>query len=916
MPVDRKIKEVLGLIKGGGTVVTVNARLSRYLRSRYDMDMEKSGHTAWPTPVIIPLFSWLENLWAENWPDRPVLSATRAQTLWEKVVSEDRLLSKEIMSSRGVAKTAYDAYSLIREYCITLHEDIYLTEEAKGLKRWAEMYDGEVGRLGFIEPASLPERVIRLIREGRIDIRERVVFAGFDEVTPRMATLIRAIEGKGGKVEFWPFHPESSNSQPPTPKPLSIRGYADEVEEVVQAARWARRSLRPDMRIGFLVPDIERYKGVMRREFTAELNPDAIFPWKDTKEVFNISLGAPLSDEPIIKTALDILSISEDGQDINKISAILLSPYFAATDEEYFSLGGLDARLRRENRFKVSISDICWMMDRKPMNDMTMLRKRLESWTAFLKESRGNLLPSCWADNLSKLLKDTGWPSRRYTASSAEYQALKAWNNLLEGFASLDDVLGRISRTEAVSCLSKIANDTIHQPESLECPIQVMGLLESSGIYFDHVWILGAHADSLPALPSPNPFIPLFIQKRLNLPHSTPERELSFSKRLVNRVLSSAHSIDVSYPKVVDKKEVSVSPLFHFSENPPLPPFAKVGISSPPLEKGDAGGFISESSRLKDAVHSKIFIGDMPPDIDIPPSEEELGMTSGGTSIIKDQSWCPFRAFAIHRLRACGIETPGLGLSAQNRGTIIHSALKAFWDSVRDSAGLREIIERNDLERIIRDSVIEAFRRSYPIEPLSERYLELEKERVADILREWIKVAESDRGDFIVEKTEYTTDITIEGLKITARLDRIDMVDDGKKIIIDYKTGECSKSDWLSDRPRDPQLLVYNLVDTFGAISFAKVKPGECGFIGISKEDDMLPGVVSFEKDAKLREKLQGINTWEELTESWKGVVNGLARRFMEGKNAVDPIDKVCDYCNLKGLCRIFEADMEMEGNE
>lgn len=903
MPVDRKINEVIGLIKAGATVVTVNARLSRYLRSRYDMDMEKSGHTAWPTPVIIPLFSWLENLWAENWPDRPVLSAIRAQTLWEKVVSEDRLLSEEIMSSRGVAKTAYDAYSLIREYCITLPEDIYLTEEAKGLKRWSEMYDGEVGRLGFIEPASLPDRVIRLVREGRIDIRGMVVFAGFDELTPRVASLIRAIEGKGGKVEFWPFHPETPNSQPPTPNPISIRGYADEVEEVIQAARWARRSLLPDMRIGFIVPDIERYKGVIRREFTAELNPEAVFPWKDTKEVFNISLGAPLTDEPIVKAALDILSISEDGQDINKISAILLSPYFAATDEEYFSLAGLDARLKRENRFKVSISEICWMMDRKPMNDMAMFRKRLESWTASLKEGRGNLLPSRWADNLSKLLNDTGWPSERHTLSSAEFQALKAWNKLLEGFASLDDVLGRISRTEAVSCLSKIANDTIHQPESLECPIQVMGLLESSGIYFDHVWILGAHADSLPALPSPNPFIPLFIQKRLNLPHSTPERELSFSKRLVNRVLSSAHSIDVSYPKVLDKKEVFVTPLFDHTENPPL-------------EKGDAGGFISESSRLKDAVHSMSFIGDMPPDMDIPPSGEELGMTSGGTSIIKDQSWCPFRAFAIHRLRACGIETPGLGLSAQNRGTIIHSSLKAFWDSLSDSAGLREIIERNDLERIIRDSVIEAFRRSYQIEPLSERYLELEKERVADILREWIKVAESERGDFIVEKREYTTDITIEGLKITARLDRIDMMDDGKKIIIDYKTGECSKNDWLTERPRDPQLLVYNLVDSFDAISFARIKPGECGFIGISKEDEMLPGVVSFEKDAKLREKLQGINTWEELTESWKGVVNDLARQFMEGKNEVDPIEKACDYCNLKGLCRIFEADIETEGNE
>lgn len=897
------IKEIIGLIKAGVPVLTVNSRLSRYLRASFDSEMQENGDAAWPTPVVMPLFSWIESLWNDSWPDRPVLSGTRAQVLWERVVSGDSLLSKEIINNRGVAKSAYDAYAMIQEYRVTLPEEIYLTEEAKALKRWADTYEKEVDRLGFIEQSSLFGRVIELIKNRRITVAERVVLAGFDEISPRVASLIKVIEGSGGKAEFWP---EDKGNL----KPVDVREYTDEIEEVIQASRWARKTWRPGMRIGFIVPDLDRYKEIIKREFTSELNPEAVFPWKDTKDVFNISLGAPLSEEPLVKSALEILSIGEESVDINEISAVLLSPYFAGSDEEYLSMSRLDATMKREGRLIVKLSEIIRVIDRTPSpqpsthpginpargegvfrSSLSGVRKRLDSWLKALGESRKRELPSRWSEKISTLLKNIEFPSKRFTLTSSEYQVLNGWNGLLEGLASLDDVLGPINRSEAVSYLIKMAGETIHQPESEECPIQVLGLLESSGLSFDHIWILGAHSDAFPAQPSPSPFIPLFVQKRHNLPHSTPERELEFSKRLLNKIFNSADLIEVSFPKVVDKKEVFVSPLFDL------------------FVKGGEGGFISESSRIKDAVHSESTTEDMPTDADIPPNEEELGMVKGGTSIIKDQSWCPFRAFAIHRLDAAGIDAPDLGLSIQNRGSIVHAALKVFWERVGGSGGLKTIIANNELDRYITESVTGAFKRYYHIEPLSERYLELERERVSGLLREWIEGVESKRGDFTVEKTEYQTDIAIEGLTIKTRLDRIDSVNDGRKIIIDYKTGECSKNDWLTERPKEPQLLVYNLVDYFDAISFAKVKPGECGFIGISKEDDILPGVSSFEKDVKLRDKIQGINTWDELTESWKGVVNSLARQFMEGKNAADPIEKACDYCDLKGLCRIFEAE-------
>ena len=130
-PMNDKEKDIIAIIKAGVPVLTVNTRLSRYLRARFDSEMQVNGAATWPTPVVIPLFSWVESLWNESWPDRPVLSRARAQALWERVVSGDRFLSKDIIMNSGFAKTAYDTYTMIREYRITLPDDIYLTEEAK-----------------------------------------------------------------------------------------------------------------------------------------------------------------------------------------------------------------------------------------------------------------------------------------------------------------------------------------------------------------------------------------------------------------------------------------------------------------------------------------------------------------------------------------------------------------------------------------------------------------------------------------------------------------------------------------------------------------------------------------------------------------------------------------------------------------
>ena len=900
-----KLKELIKNISIETPVLTVNTRLSRYIRRQYDEEMKAAGNTAWQTPLIIPFQSWIETLWSESWPEESLISKVRSNILWEKIIARDKSLSdKEILLTHGLARTAYDAYLLMAEYNVSFpREDLYLTEEAKALKRWRNIYNKEIEKLGFIDHLSLTERVKKLIKgDSRVSLPDKIIIAGFDEITPGAESFLATIQEQGCRVDFWPDEPvmsrflrrgsiQTSFEISAVKGPISNRAYADEKEEVTQVARWIRKIIKPGLRIGIIVPEMNRYRKIIRQEFTAELEPGSVLPWEEETGLFNISMGSTLYEEPVIKSAIDILSI-EERNDISKISSVLHSPFICTDEHEYLALARLDGDLKKMNYLKISLSQIVKRISHydNSEHDLSAFKKRVAKWSRVVKENRGRELPSFWTGNFSKRLKELGWPSVKLEHS--EYQALMVWNELLEGLQSLDDILGKINRREALKHLTRLAKNRVHQPESQECPIQVLGTLEASGQFFDYIWIIGAHEYAFPGQPSPNPFISLNIQKKFNLRHSSPEREFAFSKVVLKRLLNSSPHVEVSFPLVIDEMEARLSPLFDLPE----------------LQQKEL--IIEDSCRLKDTIHSEKALEFMPNEENIPVTDDELRFISGGVSILKNQSACPFKAFATHRLNASTIAIPEPGLSPADRGTIVHAALKFFWKEVRNSKRLKE----SSLKNHIKSSVDEAIKGHGSVRSLPEKYIELERDRVEALIGEWINL-ESARDDFEVIEVECEREISMGRLLIKTRFDRIDRLDNGREVIIDYKTGGCSKKDWLTERPKDPQLLLYNLSGCFDAIAFAKVKAGDLKFIGLSRYDDMLPGVKSLEDDKKIVDMLEDVNSWDELMNMWKVNVERLAESFLCGDAKVDPneyldgYEKPCNYCELAPLCRVFEIN-------
>ena len=910
------IKELYKKIKHGARVCTSNRRLARHISATYDRLMLLEGLKAWETPGVMEFGEWLSSLLTEEagmGVGGTLLSKARALVLWEEVVSKDPELSKKspgfLPYKASLVRESFEAYELLKEHKAALPKNnIYLTEEARALKRWSVAYERLLSEKGFICPSMTRPLVAGLIEKREIQLQGELIFAGFEDISPALASLASAIKKSGVSLSFWPGDiRDEDNEIEGLVKGAELYSFPDMLDEVVHAARWAREKAGEGGRVGVIVTNLALYKDFIEREFASELTPASVLldGAGSISETFNISMAAPLSESPIVKAALELLTITEPARakETELMWEVMKSPYLHASREEYFSLEAVDARFRRNNRSEVSLYALSRALSNEEGEALNGFRDRLDLFIKALEKKtngRSREAPSAWAGRFFAELKGFGWPGRALELTSREFQAFEAFNDLLAEFAGLDDIIGALTRSEAAVRLVRMAGARTHQPRSPETAVEVIGINESIGFEFDSIRILGADDGSLPPGAEPNPFIPISMQKELKLRRASPELAAALAKERLKRLLKAAPCKVVSYPELTEGKEARVSPYF----------------SS--LSKNDTNGFAS-SMRLKDSVHASSLLEDMASDGVIAFVSGEMESLKGGTSILKDQSACPFKAFATYRLGARKLDLPEAGLSPMEKGSILHSALKLFWEEVGDSVMLNKLIRSDGLVQRIRLSVDKALKPYFKGKPAREQHLNLEKERLYRLLSEWLRF-EASREPFVVENLEREDEREISGLNIKFRIDRVDSIPALGHAVIDYKSGICNRNDWLGTRPKDPQMLVYNLTGPYEALAFALVKPVKCKFHGIAKSEGILPGNKGFDGDKRIKDALaaDNIESFDDLTDSWRKVVETLAKDFVEGVSIVDPAkwgsvrgQSACVYshCDLKPICRIFEAE-------
>ncbi|MCB1689728.1 MAG: PD-(D/E)XK nuclease family protein, partial [Halioglobus sp.] len=506
---------------------------------------------------------------------------------------------------------------------------------------------------------------------------------------------------------------------------------------------------------------------------------------------------------------------------------------------------------------------------------------------------RRKALPSAWRTRFSDILVAWGWPGTQ-GLDSLEYQQLALWHRTLDEFETFDLVSGPLHFGEALALLRGCCSRQVSQPQTADSPVQVLGPLEAAGLKFDQLWLVGVQGANWPAPPRPNPFIPLALQTRLQMPHASPEREWAFAEALLKQYERSSAVMHASYCRQIDGIPDLPSSL--------VQDYRDQALTALPLVEAK---WLAHHS----AASLEEVVDDRAPPLDL----SEPRAIKGGSALLEDQSQCPFRAFARHRLQVEPLPAFSVALSPADRGSLLHHALHNLWGDLRDYATLQALDaarEEHSVKRAVQAAI--AGIPNYRQRKYGSAFWRLEEARLSAVLREWLQL-ERQRGDFVVEAREQDMTLELSQLQIRLRVDRVDVLPDGSRVIIDYKTGRSSVQDWMGERPARPQLLLYSIAapETVASLTFATVRPRECRFSGLGTIAaapgiaTTLPGASKSALDAK---------AWSELNEHWKTTLEKLAGGYVQGEAHVDPLTpSSCTWCGLQPLCRIESGAGETE---
>jgi ATP-dependent helicase/nuclease subunit B len=903
----RQIQQALAQ---GWTVLTANQRAARTLRHTFDVQQRALGFANWQPPAILAWDAWLGSLWRglllAGHASGLLLSSTQEHTIWRAIISADAATSS-LRPVDSLAETAASAWLLLHAYRGRQRlQDFPGNADTRAFVRWVSEFDRRCARSQYLTQAQLPQVLRKAIAAGHFPIPSGLLLVGFDSKTPAQTGILDAVQATGASIEeLSPQTGLAPTHAPPTAQRTLVDA-PDEDAELTACARWLRTRLteHPDACIAVIVPAIETGRAEIDRVFrhilAPELNdinaPSSSSPWE-------FSLGVPLANTPMATTALDILRWAVGALPLDRVCALLLSPYFAAdypeSTAEHLSRAEFDAfTLRNQHLLEPEVSLDALYRIASQSNQATRLPILLNHLRALRPlfnrgDSAGERTHADWAASMHELLEAAGWalPSR---LDSIEFQARRKWESALDELATLDFESVRVPFAAALVALERIAAETLFAPETRHAPVQIMGPLESAGSTFDALWFLRANDIAWPSTPAPNPLLPWQLQRDLAMPGADPAHDTALARRITERISTSAPVVVFSYAQESTEGRQRPSPV----------------VSGLALEARSAID-IAPAAPVPAPVEIDVVTDDTP----IPPPPDRV--LQGGAAILESQAACGFRAFAERRLFASALEAASLGLDPRERGSLVHNVLQRFWEKVETQAALKRmtVSERDEqLTNSIDAALAKDHARPEPGWPRA--YVATERQRLLNLLRPWLDYEANVRAPFTVKSREETlSDVRIGPLRLSIRVDRVDLThtegDSNQppgEIIIDYKTGAAKPADWLGDRPDAPQLPLYAVVSNasqLAGVAFASVRPGtNMGMNGYQAHDSILPKCTKLQTESLDAQVLQ-----------WREVLTSLAEDFHSGEARVSPksYPQTCKYCEQRLLCRLDVASLEAE---
>ena len=827
-------------MKAGATVITPNNRLSNQLLHDYFLNQDVIIEDK---PLCLPYQAFLTVLYDKARRMYPhsthpvLLSHFQQHCLWRQIITKQ----EQYPCNDGLLHEIQDAWTRCQQWQLDMQDPLFsFTPQTRQFQQWQQQYQDALTHLNAITQEQL---LPQLLHYPNIINATTIVWVCFDDFTPQQRRLQQQFDAHGCQQIYYDI--------PPCPSTTKRYAALDTQDEWLQLVNWLRsRMAAGDERIGVVVPDLQTQHHALQRFLQQHIPTDQ----------FNISLGKPLTDYPLVTHALMFLNLNKNIISNHQARLLLHSPFLLGAKSEL--------EMRSHTIQKSALLQETEILTETLVQAFSKTAPKLATLMANLTNYPKTASAKTWINAFKTRLLALGFPGE-YSLNSSTYQCFQRFMSLFDELLTLSSIHPLMDAQMALRALQELAQSTIFQTRKATTRIRILGLLEASGCTFDSVWVLGLTDQCLPQKTQLSAFIPLELQRNHQMPRAIASRELQFAQQLLQRLqYGSQHSV-FSYPCLSGDMPNMPSPLIihlpmlHLTA---LPPTSNINKLVP----------------YEDNYILPLYNGEK---------------ASGGTSLLADQAKCPFRAFAAHRLHATSAPTLSTGPNASERGQILHRIMELLWQQISSQQHLNSLSETT-LNQLIDTAIQQAIA---PViktrqQSFSSLVQDVESQRLRLLVRaclDW----EKRRPPFVVESLEQTYIMRLSDIDFRVRIDRMDRVDSDKKWVIDYKTSLPAVKPWNEERPEAPQLLLYALLDnSINALLFVQLKAGRLLCSGLSEEALSIKGVNGLKKNER----------WSDYQQQWHQQLNALATEFKQGICSPKPSkESTCMQCDFQSLCRI-----------
>ncbi len=829
----------------------------------------RSGKNAWASCDVIPWSAWLERVATQGryGPLRGLrrLGATEEWLLWREA-SEAACAGLELLMPGTLADALRRSATRVRDWGM----------------RWSGASTSESSVLQQAS-RSFTERCQQL-KAYSVSDWSRVL----RDVPPAPAPLLIAgFAGLGGArlarlqelgASFWPAGTEA----PLSPGWQSV-GCADPTDELRCAARWCREALTRNPEARLLVVDtrlrLRRAQAV--QAFEHELHGSGVLgPMGDG--LYGIEGGQPLADYALVRSALDLLQLSGGSLEFPQLASLLRSPYVGCGT--LAQRAALELTLRERNVAEADLARLCELARAQRSGAGAALAETLQGVSlAWAGDTQRTDHGVGWARDFAARLESGGWPGEQ-ALGSEELQQCERLRDLLGELSTLGGSGALLNFRQALDLLRALARRTSFEAATPDVPVTLTESIDDPLTDYEGIWVAGLSAESWPAPPRADPFAPIAAQRSADYPPASARGQLDAARQAMSAWQRCTPNLVMSWPWA--------------DGDLPLQPSALLG--APPRAQG-AEIAPASADRLLASLRQNARREPRPAERALAwPASQRL---KGGTRVLQLQALCPFKAVAELRLGALPVREPRPGLDRLARGLVLHRALELVFVQLKDSRELRRCAaDPSALPALVRGACDRAVRERLALgqERVPEALVDNEKIRLTGLISELLRqeLIRAESSEFTIEALEDTQDLELAGFPIRVRMDRLDRLDDGRLIILDYKSGAPQSFRPLDERPRQPQLLAYAVLTRAAVAAVAAVHLGarDVRWRGAAAEPSLLPA---------LGRPRAPTAAWPELLVHWRRVVERLAGDYALGAAAVDPLPGACLSCQLPSFCRV-----------